>query len=354
MTGTDTTPRTRDLDCAEPTGRLHGARPAGRVRRSATTRTGTNEKEHHVTLHRNRRSMRVAASLAAVALAATACGSDDDGGDTTASGDGGSSSCESVTLGFIPSWTDGLSMAHLWENVLEDKGIDVEFEEIADAAPLYAGLAGADVDVYPSAWSEVTHADYMEEYGEDIEDLGAWYEGAVLTLAVPEYVDIESIEDLAGNAERFDGRIVGIEPGAGLTRTTKESVIPTYGLEDYELVESSTTAMLAELQSAVDAQEDIVVTLWRPFWANSEFPMKDLTDPEGALGDSEGLHNLARAGFSDDCAEVAELMGDFTLTDEQYGSLENMVVNEYGEGQYAEAVTAWFEENPEVEETLKG
>lgn len=306
--------------------------------------------------NRKRRSMRAAAGLAAVALAATACGSDDSGDDTNASSGNGdsSSSCESVTLGFIPSWTDGLSMAYLWQDVLEDKGVDVEFQEIADAAPLYAGLAGGDVDVYPSAWSEVTHADYMDEYGDDIEDLGSWYEGAVLTLAVPEYVDIDSIADLAGNADRFDGQIIGIEPGAGLTRTTKESVIPTYELTDYTLVESSTTAMLAELQSAVDAQEDIVVTLWRPFWANSEFPMKDLEDPEGALGDTEGLHNLARTGFSDDCADVAEMMGDFSLTDEQYGSLENMVVNEYGEGEYAEAITAWFEENPDVEETLKG
>jgi glycine betaine/proline transport system substrate-binding protein len=307
-----------------------------------------------VTLHKRRRSIRAAAGLAAIALAATACGSDDDGNDTNASGNGGDSSCESVTLGFIPSWTDGLSVAYLWKDVLEDKGVEVEFQEIADAAPLYAGLAGGDVDVYPSAWSEVTHADYMGEYGDDIEDLGAWYDGAVLTLAVPEYVDIESIADLQGNADRFDGRIVGIEPGAGLTRTTKEEVMPTYGLDDFTLVESSTTAMLAELQSAVDAQEDIVVTLWRPFWANSEFPVKDLADPEGALGEAEGLHTLARDGFADDCGEVADLMGGFSLTDEQYGSLENLVVNEYGEGKYPEAVEAFFEQNPEVEDALKG
>ncbi|WP_249933006.1 glycine betaine ABC transporter substrate-binding protein [Blastococcus sp. CCUG 61487] len=307
-----------------------------------------------MTLHRKRRGMRAAAGLAAVALAATACGSDDGGDDSNASGNGGSSSCETVNLGFIPSWTDGLSMAYLWENVLEDKGYEVDFQEIADAAPLYAGLAGGDVDVYPSAWSEVTHADYMDEYGDDIEDLGSWYEGAVLTLAVPEYVDIDSIADLAGQADRFDGRIVGIEPGAGLTRTTKEEVMPTYGLTDYTLVESSTTAMLAELQAAVDAEEDIVVTLWRPFWANSQFPVKDLEDPEGALGESEGLHNLARTGFSDDCSEVADMMGDFELSDEQYGALENLVVNEYGEGQYPEAIEAFFEEYPDVEESLKG
>lgn len=303
-----------------------------------------------------RRSARLAAGLAAVALTATACGGDEGTEDASAAGNGGGGdSCESVTLGFIPSWTDGLSLAYLWQDALESRGYEVEFEEIADAAPLYAGLSGGDVDVYPSAWSEVTHGDYMAEYGDQIEDLGSFYEGAVLTFAVPEYTDIDSIEDLAGNAEMFDGRIVGIEPGAGLTRTTKESVMPTYGLTDsYELVESSTTAMLAELQSAVDAEEDIVVTLWRPFWANSEFPVKDLEDPEGALGEPEGMHILARTGFAEDCSEVAELMSNFTLDDEQYGSLENLVVNEYGEGQYAEAVDAWFEENPEVAETLRG
>ena len=303
-----------------------------------------------------RRSFRLAAGLAAVALTATACGGDDGTEDTTAAGNGGGSDgCESVTLGFIPSWTDGLSMAYLWQDVLEERGYEVEFEEISDAAPLYAGLAGGDVDVYPSAWSEVTHDDYMAEYGDDIEDLGAWYEGAVLTLAVPEYVEIDSIADLSGNADMFDGRIVGIEPGAGLTDTTKNSVMPAYGLTDsYELVESSTTAMLAELQAAVDAEEDIVVTLWRPFWAYSQFPLKDLEDPEGSLGEPEGLHNLARSGFSEDCSEVADLMADFSLTDEQYGTLENLVVNEYGEGRYAEAVDAWFEENPELSDTLRG
>jgi glycine betaine/proline transport system substrate-binding protein len=303
--------------------------------------------------HTTRRGVRLAAGIAAVALTATACGGEE-GSDTTAGGDGGGNG-ETITLGFIPSWTDGLSMAWLWKDVLEERGYTVEFEEIADAAPLYAGLAGGDVDVYPSAWSEVTHADYMAEYGDDVEDLGAWYEGAVLTFAVPEYTDIDSIEDLAGNADMFGGQIIGIEPGAGLTRTTKESVMPGYGLTDsYELVESSTTAMLAELQAATDAKEDIVVTLWRPFWANNEFPIKDLEDPRGLLGEPEGMHTLARTGFSEDFPEVAELLENFTLDDEQYGSLENLMVNEYGDGKYAEAVDQWLEDNPDVAESLIG
>ena len=296
--------------------------------------------------------IRLAAGLAAVSLTAAACGGDEGAG---SAGGGNGEGGGTITLGFIPSWTDGLSMAYLWEHVLEERGYDVEFQEISDAAPLYAGIAGGDIDVYPSAWSEVTHADYMEEYGDDVEDLGAWYDGAVLTFAVPEYTDIDSIEDLADNADMFGGRITGIEPGAGLTRTTKENVMPAYGLTDsYELVESSTTAMLAELRAAIKAEEDIVVTLWRPFWAYSEFPIKDLEDPQGALGEAEGLHNIARDGFSEDFADVAELMENFSLTDDQYGSLENLVVNEYGEGRYNEAVQQWLDDNPDVADTLLG
>lgn len=303
-------------------------------------------------LHRTMRRTGMAAGLLALGLTAAACGSDDGGGDTAS--EGGGEGGGTVTLGIIPSWTDGLSTAYLWEHVLEEEGYEVEIEEIADAAPLYTGVANGDIDIYPSAWSEVTHEAYMEEYGDDLEDLGAYYEGAKLTLAVPEYTDITSIADLKGNEDMFDAKIVGIEAGAGLTKATKEQVIPTYSLEDYTLVESSTTAMLAELKKATEADEDIVVTLWKPFWANSEFPVKDLEDPEGALGEPEALHAIATKGFSEEMPEVAEMFGNFKLDDEQYGSLENMVVNEYGEGKEAEAIDAWMKENPDFMDSLKG
>ncbi|RLV55723.1 glycine betaine ABC transporter substrate-binding protein [Aeromicrobium phragmitis] len=293
----------------------------------------------------------VGVAVTALALGATAaCGSGED--NDSGNGEGGG---ETITLGIIPSWTDGLSVGYLWKNVLESEGYEVEIEEIPDAAPLYTGVANGDIDVYPSAWPEVTHAAYMEEYGDDLEDLGAYYEGAVLTMAVPEYTDIDSIADLKGNADRFGGQIIGIEPGAGLTDATKNSVMPAYELEDeYTLVESSTTSMLTALQDAVEAEEDIVVTLWRPFWANSEFPIKDLEDPEGAFGEPETLNAIANMDFSEEFPEVADMFANFKLSDEEYGQLEDMVVNEYGEGQEEEAIEAWLEENPDFIDSLKG
>lgn len=287
------------------------------------------------------------AALLALGLTLGACGSDS-GSKNSEGGD------KTITLGIIPSWTDGLSTAHLWKKVLEDEGYTVKIEEIADAAPLYTGVANGDIDIYPSAWPEVTHAAYMKKYGDKLEDLGAYYDKAKLTFAVPEYTDITSIADLKSNADKFDSKIIGIEPGAGLTKVTKDEVIPTYGLDDFQLVESSTTAMLAELKKATSAKKDIVVTLWRPFWANSEFPVKDLEDPEGALGEAETLNAIATKGFSDEHPEVAEMFGNFKLDDDAYGSLEDMMVNEYGQGKEAEAAAAWLKENPDFVDSLKG
>ncbi|MCT2086346.1 glycine betaine ABC transporter substrate-binding protein [Microbacterium enclense] len=280
-------------------------------------------------------------SVAALALAGCASGNQADGG----AGDGGDKG--TITLGFLPSWTDGLSTAYLLEDQLEKLGYTVEMQTLTEAGPLYTGLAQGDIDIYPSAWPELTHAEYMAEYGDDIEDLGAYYDNAKLTIAVPSYVDIDSIDELQANAARFDGRIYGIEPGAGLTRQTQESMLPGYGLDgDFELITSSTAAMLTELDNAIAAQDDIVVTLWRPFWANDAYDVKDLADPQGLMGDPEALHFLGTAGFAEQYPDAAELIAGIQLDDAQYGSLEDLVVNEYGEGREAEAIEAWLEQNP--------
>ncbi|WP_164234052.1 glycine betaine ABC transporter substrate-binding protein [Microbacterium hydrocarbonoxydans] len=296
---------------------------------------------------RKSRILTIAAAGVAASLSLAGCATDGAGGTTGLTGGGsvGGGDKGTITLGFLPSWTDGLSTAYLLQDQLEKLGYDVEMKTLTEAGPLYTGLAQGDVDVFPSAWPEITHAEYMDTYGEDIEDLGTYYDDAKLTIAVPEYSDIDSIEDLAGAGARFDGRIIGIEPGAGLTSQTQK-MLPAYGLEgEYQPVTSSTAAMLTELKAATEKQEDIVVTLWRPFWANEAFAVKDLEDPKGAMGESEGLHFLGTAGFADEFPDAAALIEQIVLDDEQYGSLEDLVVNEYGEGREADAVDAWLEEH---------
>lgn len=303
-------------------------------------------------MRRSSQFLRSAAVCAALGLTLSACGDNgDEANGGTDNGDGATESGGTVTLGIIPSWTDGLSSAFLWQVILEEQGYEVEIEELTEAAPLYTGVAQGDIDVYPSAWLPLTHGDYWEDYQDDLENLGSYYEGAVLTLAVPEYTDIDSIEDLNDNAEQFDNRVVGIEPGAGHMQLTSGTVFPEYGLdENFELVESSTTAMLAELDNAISAEEDIVVTLWRPFWAYGQWDMKDLDDPEGHLGEPEELTLIANSEFSSEFPEVAEWMSNLSLSDEEYAELENLVVNEYDNT--IEGAEVWVENNRDLVDEL--
>src|SRR5665811_1386724 len=94
---------------------------------------------------------------------------------------------------------------------------------------------------------------------------------------------------LGDNADAFGNRIVGIEPGAGLTAAMQDSVIPTYGLGDMDFITSSTPAMLVELDTAMANGENIAVTLWEPHWVYGKYDVKNLADPEGTLCTAEEL-----------------------------------------------------------------
>ena len=160
---------------------------------------------------------------------------------------------------------------------------------------------------------------------------------------------MQSIEDIKPHASQIGNKIIGIEPGAGLTKVSQEDVIPAYGLGDMKFLTSSTTGMLAELKKAVDAKQEIVVTLWHPFWANTTYGMRDLKDPKGALGKGEGLHFLGREGFAQDYPEIATWLGSIKMDEATYGSLEDLVVNTYGEGREDEAAIAWAKKYPQYD-----
>jgi glycine betaine/proline transport system substrate-binding protein len=282
--------------------------------------------------------------LALAALLLAACPADEeapeeDNGEEAAAPENGE-----IEIGWIP-WDEAIAVTNLWEVLLTDRGYEVTQTQL-EVGGLYVGIAQGDLDLFLDAWLPATHEDYMEEHGDEIEDLGTWYEEAPLTWTVPAYLDdVDSIEDLQGNADMFDGQIIGIEAGAGLTRISLEEVMPTYDLEDdYTLVEGSTPAMLAELQNAVDGEDPVVVTLWRPHWIYDELELKDLEDPENALGDPDSIHVVARSGFSEDFAEVACALENFEMGDDDIASL-SALIQEHGEGGELDAAREWLEDD---------
>ena len=294
---------------------------------------------------------KLAALAAVAALGLTACGGGggEAGGQAASGLDNGDQ--QDVTIAVFNGWDEGIAASELWKAILEEKGYKVTLEN-ADPAPVFSGLSTGDYDVTLDTWLPVTHESYLKEYGDKITELGKWNDEAKLTIAVNEDAPVDSLKDLAANADKFDNRLVGIEPGAGLTEATTKNVIPTYGLDKMEYLTSSTPAMLSELKSATAAGENIAVTLWRPHWAYDAFPLKDLEDPEGTLGDAEGIYAYSSTSFAEDFPTLAGWLKDFKMDSKTLYSLENAMFNEADTDDYGPVVEKWIGENQEYVDGL--
>lgn len=293
-------------------------------------------------VRRNRRCSRLtwaAGVLLAIALVVTACGGSEQ------------AQKRELTIGYIP-WDEDVAVTYLWKDLLEQQGYGVKMK-LLEVGPLFAGVARGDLDLFFDVWLPTTHKSYWDQYGDKVEKLVDWYDGASLEWTVPAYLeDVNSIADLKGKASEFDDAVIGIEAGAGLTEASKNKVIPEYGLGDeYTVKTSSTPAMLEELKRSIDARKPIVVTLWHPHWAYSAYQLKDLEDPKGALGGTETISVIAKQGFSDDFPEVTKWIKNFSMADEQLASLENEI-RKAGEGNEGKGVDTWLQNNPDFPASL--
>lgn len=300
------------------------------------------------------RTSALLAMTATAALVLAGCSSDSDGGSTSSATDGAdapSTAGGTITIGVFNGWDEAEASSLLWQHILEDKGYTVNLE-YADPAPTFTALADGDFDIVTDVWLPATHEAYLEEYGDDIEELGAWFDQAKLTVAVNADAPIDSLAELADNADVFGNRIVGIEPGAGLTAAMQDHAIPTYGLEGLDFITSSTPAMLAELDAATSAGEDIVVTLWEPHWAYGAYDLKNLEDPEGTLGDAELIYTYSRTGFATDFPEVAEWLSAFTMSAELLYDLENELQAAESASDKTQIVSDWVAANQEWVDSL--
>lgn len=246
---------------------------------------------------------------------------------------------ETVRIAY-PNWAEGIAMTNLVAVILEDElGYDVELTQ-ADPGLIYADVANGGQDVFLDAWLPVTHADYWEEYGPKLENLGTTFPLGITGLVVPAYMEIESIEDLNSVAKQLDGKITGIGTGAGITAKTNEA-IDAYDL-DLEQVNSSGPAMTAALANAIAERKPIVVTGWMPHTKFLKFDLKILKDPKG-IYPIDNIRKVARPGFSSDMPEVADFLLNFSLTQDQLLSL--MLAIDESDSDAYDVAADWAREN---------
>lgn len=101
---------------------------------------------------------------------------------------------EKICLVYV-AWESEIASTNVIGTVLKNQGYDVSLKQV-EAGPMFAGVADGSADALVAAWLPTTHLDYIKEYKNQLVDLGPNLKGTKLGLVVPEYMDINSIEDL--------------------------------------------------------------------------------------------------------------------------------------------------------------
>jgi len=211
-------------------------------------------------------------------------------------------------------WDCAIASSNLAKAVLEDKlGYRVELVPV-NHPTLWNRIAGGEADAMVTAWLPDTHADMYAKVKNQVEILGKLVGGARLGLAVPDYVPIRSIDELDVNADKFAGRIVGIDRDAGLMRLTTKA-LKKYEISHLQLAAGSSASMTSSLAEAIRKQEWIVVTAWSPHWMFSRWPMHYLDDPLGSLGNEESIFKVGRIGLKKDYPDAWAFLSNFHYDD---------------------------------------
>ncbi|ABW68566.1 glycine betaine ABC transporter substrate-binding protein [Desulfosudis oleivorans] len=241
-------------------------------------------------------------------------------------------------------WSCATASANVVKAVLETKmGYDVELTPVS-AAAMWQALATGDVDACTTAWLPTTHGHYYDKVKNKVENLGHNLVGTRIGLVVPAYVTIDSIEELDANADKFDGQITGIDPGAGIMSKT-EAAIKAYKMKKMELMEGSGAMMTMVLSDKIKNKEWVVVTGWTPHWKFGRWDLKYLEDPLGIYGGDEYIDTIVRKGLKKDKPDLYAFLDRFEWTPEDIQTV--MAWNQEKGTTPEENAVKWVKQNPD-------
>jgi glycine betaine/proline transport system substrate-binding protein len=254
---------------------------------------------------------------------------------------------QEIDLAYV-EWDTEIASTNVIGTVLEELGYDVNLIPL-DNAIMWEAVSTGEVDGMVAAWLPDTHAKHYNNYSEDIVNLGENLGGAKLGLVVPEYMDVNAIEDLTDEAKKT---ITGIEPGAGIVAATETAMEKYDSLNDWELDTSSAGAMVVALKQAIKNEEEIIVTGWSPHWKFSTYDLKYLEDPKKAFGGIETINTIVRKDLEKDMPKAYKILDQFNWTTEDVESV--MLPISKGKNP-KDAAKTWVENNPEkVKNWAKG
>lgn len=268
------------------------------------------------------------------------------------SGTNGSGGDE-ITVGRA-QWNYDVITAEVLYRALEDHGYQPEFKDLYDMGIMFTAVNEGTVDIYADAWLPDTHRSYVEPAKNLVTGGNIWgaecpYVWTVPTYVVEEY-GITSITDLKGNADIFDGKIMGIEEGTGGTEMSREA-LDVYGLDGFEYVTSSVAAMIAEVKSAALNERPIVAIMWRPHPIFDQIELTMLEDPEEVFA-FDTVQYAVNETFAAEQPEIIAFLENFEIPRSDIEAMmarnenEDISAEKLGEEWYTEhkaEIESWWE-----------
>lgn len=257
--------------------------------------------------------------------------------------------CDKIVFSDV-GWTDITATTAATTLVLEALGYETE-TKVLSVPVTYTGLAGGDVDVFLGNWMPTMEAD-LAPYRDDksVETVRTNLEGAKYTLATNEAgaaLGIKDFKDIAANKDALEGKIYGIEPGNDGNRLILDMITSgPFGLDGFEVVESSEQGMLAEVKNKSDAAAPIIFLGWEPHPMNANFKMTYLTGGDDYFGPNLGgavVDTNVRAGYVAECPNTGKLLSNLVFSLPMENEIMGAILNDGTDPR--EAAKAWLAAN---------
>ena len=267
--------------------------------------------------------------------------------------------CDKIIFSDV-GWTDITATTAATALIAEALGYDTEIK-VLSVPVTYTGLAEGDIDVFLGNWMPTMEAD-LAPYRDagTVETVRTNLEGAKYTLAVDQGLydaGLHDFKDIAKFKDKLDGKIYGIEPGNDGNRHILDMIKdPKFGLDGFELVESSEAGMLAQVAKLTGEKKDVVFLGWAPHPMNSNFKIQYLTGGDALFGPNFGgatVYTTVRQGYLAECPNLGKMLSNYKFTMDMENSIMGDIMNKGADPKVASI--AWMKANPAaVEGWLKG
>ena len=242
---------------------------------------------------------------------------------------GNSLSADKITFAYV-DWPGVTIKTHVASQILTALGYEAKLMSLS-VPVVFKGLSNKDLDIFLGAWLP-TMKSISDKYFQDgsITEVAVNLDETVYTLAVPGYAwkeGVKSHADLNKFADKFDGKIIGIEPGNDGNKLVLDMIKNnTYNLKNWKLIESSAEAMMISVGASIKKKEWVVWLGWSPHWMNLAYDVKYLKDPEKIWGsEPEVVKTVARSDLQKTHPNVYKMFGQFQVTP----SIQNEWINKY-------------------------